>query len=111
MLCKLIITYYYVLNKNKLKKVNPFHKECINIEEANLPDNNLVAPSPIPRTNSGGNSLRLKCANAKINAEERIPIAIPNSLAKTGNKTPLNTISSKNGARIVVVMNNNKNAK
>ena len=93
-----------------MKKVKPFHKECINIEEANLPDNNLVVPSPTPKMNNGGNSLRLRCANAKIKAEERIPIRIPNSLAKTGNKTPLNTISSKNGASIVVVMNNKKNA-
>ena len=94
-----------------MKKVSPFHKECITIEEAKLPDNNLVTPSPTPSTNSGGNSLKLKCAKAKIKEEEIIPKRIPNSLEKTGNKTPLNTISSKNGASIVVVMSNNKNAK
>ena len=81
------------------------------IDEANLPDNNLVTPRPTPNTNNGGNSLKLKWANAKIKEEERIPKAIPNSLEITGNNTPLNTISSKNGASIVVVINNKKNAK
>jgi len=50
----------YVLNKNKFKKVNPFHKECIIIEENKLPEAILVIPSPIPRTNSGGISPKLK---------------------------------------------------
>ncbi len=94
-----------------MKKVSPFHKECIIIEEANRPDNNLVTPSPTPRINRGGNSLKLKWANAKIIEEEMIPKIIPNSLEKTGNKTPLNTISSKKGASIVVVINNKINAK
>ena len=93
-----------------MKKVSPFHNECIKIEEANLPDNNLVNPSPTPRTNKGGNSLKLKCARAKIKEEEMIPKRIPNSRENTGNKTPLNTISSKKGASIVVVINNKRNA-
>ena len=50
----------YVLNKNKLKKVNPFHKECITTEDKRLPETILVIPNPIPKTNKGGISLILK---------------------------------------------------
>ena len=50
----------YVLNKNKFKKVIPFHKECIITEDDNLPEMSLVIPSPIPKVNNGGISLRLK---------------------------------------------------
>ena len=67
----------YVLNKNKFKKVNPFHKECIITAENKLPEAILVIPNPIPRTNNGGISAKLKCANAKINAEIIIPEIIP----------------------------------
>ena len=50
----------YVLNKNKFKKVIPFHKECINIDDDNFPEINLVIPSPTPKVNNGGISLILK---------------------------------------------------
>ena len=53
---------FYVLNKNKFKKVNPFHKECIITEESKLPEAILVIPSPMPKTNNGGISPKLKCA-------------------------------------------------
>ena len=52
--------FLYVLNKNKLKKVNPFHKECIKTEESKLPEAILVIPSPIPKTNNGNISPKLK---------------------------------------------------
>ena len=83
----------YVLNKNKFKKVIPFHKECIITEEANLPEISLVIPSPIPNVNNGGISLILKWAKAKIKAEIVIPKIIPNSLDKIGSKTPRNIIN------------------
>ena len=50
----------YVLNKNKFKKVIPFHKECIITEDDNLPEISLVTPRPIPNVNKGGISLILK---------------------------------------------------
>ena len=50
----------YVLNKNKFKKVIPFHKECIITEADNLPEISLVIPRPIPNINNGGISLTLK---------------------------------------------------
>ena len=50
----------YVLNKNKFKKVIPFHKECINTDDDNLPEISLVIPSPTPNVNNGGISLILK---------------------------------------------------
>ena len=50
----------YVLNKNKFKKVIPFHKECINTDDANFPEISLVIPSPTPKVNKGGISLILK---------------------------------------------------
>ena len=101
----------YVLNKNKFKKVNPFHKECIIIEENKLPEAILVIPSPIPRTNSGGISPKLKWANAKIKAETIIPEITPKSLERVGSKIPRNIISSNRGANRVVVTNNKKNDK
>ena len=51
---------FYVLNKNKFKKVIPFQKECINTEDDNLPEISLVIPSPIPKVNNGSISLILK---------------------------------------------------
>ena len=45
---------------NKFKKVNPFHRECIIIEENKLPEAILVIPNPIPRINNGGISPKLK---------------------------------------------------
>ena len=100
-----------VLNKNKLRKVSPFHKECIIIDDVNRPEINLVDARPIPRINNAGSSPILRCAMAKTKDEVRIPKIIPKSLDKIGNKTPLKTISSKNGAKIVVVINNRINAK
>ena len=101
----------YVLNKNKFRKVIPFHKECIITEDDNLPEISLVIPSPIPKENNGSISLILKCANAKIKAEIVIPKIIPNSLDKIGNKTPLKITSSNNGAKNVVVNNKRINDK
>ena len=101
----------YVLNKNKFKKVIPFHKECIITEDDSLPEISLVIASPIPRVNKGGNSLILKCAKAKINAEIIIPKVIPNSFDKIGSKTPRKITSSNNGAKNVVVKNKRKNEK
>ena len=80
-------------------------------DDNNLPDPILVIPSPIPKTNKGGSSFRLKCANANTNDDIKIPIISPKSLDKTGSKTPLKIISSNNGAIIVVVVNNKINAK
>ena len=74
-------------------------------EDDNLPEINLVIPSPTPKVNNGGISLILKWAMAKINAEIMIPKIIPNSLDKIGCKTPLNITSSNNGAKNVVVKN------
>ena len=101
----------YVLNKNKFKKVNPFHKECIITEENKLPEAILVIPNPIPRTNNGGISPKLKWANAKIKAETMIPEITPKSLERVGSKIPRNIISSNRGASRVVVTNNKKNDK
>ena len=50
----------YVLNSNKFKKVIPFHKECITIEDDNLPEIILVIPNPNPNVNNGGISPILK---------------------------------------------------
>ena len=96
---------FHVLNKNKLKKVNPFHKECIKTEESKLPEAILVIPNPIPKTNKGGISLILKCAKANISEDTKIPKIIPRSLDKIGNKIPRNIISSNSGAKTVVVIN------
>ena len=101
----------YVLNKNKFKNVNPFHKECIITEDNKLPEKILVIPSPIPRTNKGGISLILKWAVANIKAEIKIPKIIPKSLDRIGSKTPRNMISSKKGANRVVVKNKRDNEK
>ena len=101
----------YVLNKNKFKKVIPFHKECIITEDDNLPEISLAIPSPIPKVNNGIISPILKWAKAKINEEIVIPKIIPNSLDKTGSKTPLKIISSNNGAKNVVVKNKSTNDK
>ena len=101
----------YVLNKNKFKKVNPFHKECIITEENKLPEEILVIPNPIPRTNNGGISPKLKWANAKIQAEAMMPVITPKSLERVGSKIPRNIISSNRGANRVVVINNRKNDK
>ena len=68
---------YQVLNKNKFRNVSPFQKECITIDEDNLPEINLVVAKPIPRTNNGGNSFKLRWANAKINEDIKIPIIFP----------------------------------
>ena len=102
---------FYVLNKNKFKKVNPFHKECIITEENKLPEAILVIANPIPRTNNGGISPKLKWANAKIKAETMMPEIIPKSLDRVGSKIPRNIISSNKGAIWVVVTNNRKNDK
>ena len=67
------ILILYVLNKNKFKKVNPFHKECIITEENKLPEATLVIPNPPPRTNNGAISHKLRWANAKIKAETIMP--------------------------------------
>ena len=80
-------------------------------EENKLPEAILVIPNPIPRTNNGGISAKLKCANAKIKAETMIPEITPKSLERVGSKTPRNIISSKKGANRVVVTNNIKNEK
>ena len=95
----------YVLNKNKFKKVIPFHKECIITLDDSLPEISLVIPSPMPKVNNGGISLILKCAKAKIKAEIVMPKIIPNSLDRIGSKTPRKIISSNNGAKNVVVTN------
>ena len=101
----------YDLNKNKFKKVNPFHKECIITEENKLPEAILVMPNPIPRINNGGISPKLKWANAKIKAETMMPEITPKSLERVGSKIPRNIISSNRGANRVVVTNNRKNDK
>ena len=101
----------YVLNKNKFKKVNPFHKECIITEESKLPETILVIPNPIPRTNNGGISPILKWAKAKIKAETTMPQITPKSRERVGNKIPRKMISSKKGAKRVVVTNKITNEK
>ncbi len=102
---------FYVLSRNTLKKVNPFHKECITIEDIKLPETILVIPKPIPNTSNGGISPILKWANAKIKEEIRIPETMPKSLDKTGNKIPRNIVSSNKGANNVVVKNRRKKDK
>ena len=94
----------YVLNKNKLKKVNPFHKECIITEENKLPEAILVIANPIPRTNNGSISPKLKWASAKIKDETMIPEITPKFLERVGSKIPRNIISSNRGANRVVVL-------
>ena len=94
-----------------MKKVNPFHKECIITEESKLPEAILVIPSPIPRTNNGSISPKLKWAKAKIKAETMIPEITPKSLERVGSRTPRNIISSNKGAKRVVVKNKRINAK
>ena len=80
-------------------------------EESKLPEAILVIPNPIPRTNKGGISPKLKCAKAKIKAEIMMPKIIPKSLERVGSKIPRNIISSNRGASRVVVTNNRKNDK
>jgi len=80
-------------------------------EENKLPEATLVIPNPIPRTNNGGISPKLKCANANIKAETMMPEIIPKSLERVGSRIPLNIISSNKGANRVVVKNNRKNDK
>ena len=46
-------------------------------DENNLPETNLVVAKPIPRTNNGGNSFKLRCASAKTNEDIKIPIVLP----------------------------------
>ena len=70
-----------------------------------------MIPNPIPRTNNGGISPKLKWAKAKIKAETIIPEITPKSLERVGSKIPRNIISSNRGAKIVVVTNNRKNEK
>ena len=70
-----------------------------------------MIPNPIPRTNNGGISPKLKWANAKIKAETMMPEIIPKFLESVGSKIPRNMISSNRGARRVVVTNNRKNDK
>tara|TARA_A100001035_G_scaffold44367_1_gene31293 strand:+ start:1398 stop:1646 length:249 start_codon:yes stop_codon:yes gene_type:complete len=80
-------------------------------EENKLPEAILVIPNPIPKTNNGGISPRLKCANAKIKAETMMAEMTPKSLERVGSKMPRNIISSNRGAKRVVVTNNRKNEK
>ena len=80
-------------------------------EESKLPEAILVIPNPIPRTNNGGISPKLKCAKAKIKAENIIPKSIPKSLERVGSKIPRNIISSNKGAKSVVVKNKRINDK
>ena len=94
-----------------MKKVNPFHKECIITEESKLPEAILVIPNPIPKTNNGSISPKLKWANANIKAETMMLEITPKFLERVGNKIPRNIISSNRGAKNVVVTNNKKNDK
>ena len=80
-------------------------------EDNKLPEAILVIPSPIPRTNNGNISPRLKWAKAKIKAESMMPKIIPKSFERVGSKIPRNIISSNRGASRVVVINNRKNDK
>ena len=80
-------------------------------EESKLPEAIRVIPSPIPRTNNGGISPKLKCAKAKIKAETMMPKIIPKSLERVGSKMPRNIISSNKGAKRVVVKNKRINDK
>ena len=70
-----------------------------------------MIPNPIPSTNNGGISPKLKWANAKIKAETMIPEMTPKSLERVGSKIPRNIISSNRGANRVVVTNNRENDK
>ena len=70
-----------------------------------------MIPNPIPRTNNGGISPKLKWANAKIKAETIIPEITPKSLERVGSKIPRNIISSNKGANKVVVINKRINDK
>ena len=70
-----------------------------------------MIPNPIPRTNNGGISPKLKWANANMNAEIMIPEITPKSLERVGSRIPRNMISSNRGANRVVVTNNRKNDK
>ena len=70
-----------------------------------------MIPNPIPRTNNGGISPKLKWANAKIKAETIIPEITPKFFERVGSKIPRNIISSNRGANRVVVTNNRKNDK
>ena len=47
------------------------------MDEDNLPEINLVVAKPIPRTNKGGNSFKLRWANAKTKDDIKIPIVLP----------------------------------
>ena len=78
-------------------------------EENKLPEAILVIANPIPRTNNGGISPKLKWANANIKAETMMPQITPKSLERVGSKIPRNIISSNRGANKVVVTNNKKN--
>ena len=49
-------------------------------EENRLPEAILVIPNPMPRTNNGGISPKLKWANAKIKAETRCQKLLQNLL-------------------------------
>ena len=80
-------------------------------EENKLPEAILVIANPIPTTNNGGISPKLKWANAKIKAETIIPEITPKSLERVGSKIPRNIISSNRGANRVVVINSKKNDK
>ena len=80
-------------------------------EERRLPEAILVIPNPIPRTNNGGISPKLKWAKAKIKAETIMPEIFPKSLERVGSKMPRNIISSNKGANRVVVKNNRINDK
>ena len=77
-------------------------------DESKLPEAALVIPSPIPKTNNGGISPKLKWAKANIKAEINIPNIIPKSLARVGSKIPRKIISSNKGAKRVVVKNKRK---
>ena len=70
-----------------------------------------MIPNPIPRTNNGGISPKLKCAKANIKAETKMPEITPKSLERVGSKMPRNIISSNRGVKRVVVTNNRKNEK
>ena len=67
--------------------------------------------NPIPKTNNGGISHKLKSANAKKKAETMMHEITPKSLERVGSKMPRNIISSNRGANRVVVTNNRKNDK
>ena len=70
-----------------------------------------MIPNPIPSTNNGGISPKLKCANAKMKAEIMMPEITPKSLERVGSKIPRNIVSSNRGANKVVVINKRKNDK